>query len=132
MWFDARAKLAEIEGAPPATPATIATNAPLARPVSQLSQVSQPPGTGKPAPRVAEVASVATPPRPKPDHAPPARTDDPDAATFRHGQAPNGWPVTWTGRIVSLADWRDLTEWDRHGPDGRHWSGITRQWEHPD
>jgi hypothetical protein len=40
-------------------------------------------------------------------------------------------PRTWSGRVVSLADWRNLGEWDRHGPDGRHWNGITRQWEHP-
>jgi len=33
------------------------------------------------------------------------------------------------GRIESLTDWRDLSEWDRDGPDGRHWSGVTRQWE---
>jgi len=65
------------------------------------------------------------------DLAPPARADEPDAATFRHGQAPNGWPVTWTGRIVSLAAWRDLTAWERDGPDGRHWNGFTRQWEPP-
>ena len=38
MWFDARAKLAEIAGAPPATSATTATQAPDPRPVSQLSQ----------------------------------------------------------------------------------------------
>ena len=35
MWFDARAKLAEIEGQ---APATSATTAPAARPVSQVSQ----------------------------------------------------------------------------------------------
>lgn len=46
MWFDARAKLAEIAGQPSAT---TATQAPAARPVSQLSQVSQPPEPRKPA-----------------------------------------------------------------------------------
>lgn len=54
MWFDAKAKLAEIVGDTPATSATTATQPP---PVSQLSQVSQAP--------VAEnqffVAEVATP-----------------------------------------------------------------------
>jgi outer membrane protein TolC len=35
MWFDARAKLAEIMGQPPAT------QAPVARPMSQLSRLSQ-------------------------------------------------------------------------------------------
>lgn len=62
MWFDARAKLAEIAGQPPATSATTATKAPIARPVSQLSQVSQPPEAQNPVFRVASVATVATPP----------------------------------------------------------------------
>ena len=38
---------------------------------------------------------------------------------------------TWTGRVVSLADWRNLTDWERHGPKGRHWNGLTREWEIP-
>jgi hypothetical protein len=59
MWFDARAKLAEITGQPPATSRT---QAPAARPVSQMSQVSQPPEPRKPALNVASVAIVATPP----------------------------------------------------------------------
>ena len=46
MWFDARARLAEIEGRTPATLATPATK------------------RADPAPRVAEVASVAGPPDP--------------------------------------------------------------------
>ena len=97
MWFDVRAKLAEIEGRPPATSATPATQAPAARPVSQMSQVSQPPEARKPVSRVASVASVATPPRPKPDPAPPARTDglDTDAGAYLerlrlHGTATYG------------------------------------------
>ena len=43
MWFDTRAKLAEIEGRAPATPATTATN------------------RAEAPPRVADVADVATP-----------------------------------------------------------------------
>lgn len=38
-------------------------------------------------------------------------------------------PRTWAGRVVSLDDWRAMTDWDRHGPRGRNWNGITRQWE---
>lgn len=41
MWFDARAKLAEIVEQPPATSATTATQARAALTVSQLSRVSQ-------------------------------------------------------------------------------------------
>jgi len=44
----------------------------------------------------------------------------------------SGQPKTWTGRIVSLDDWRHLTAWEKHGPNGRHWNGITKQWEKPE
>jgi len=119
MWFDARAKLVEIAGQPPAASAT---QAPVASPVSRLSQVSQPPAPPNVTPRVAEVAIVATPP---------ARTSEPkpSAETFPHGLSVTGQPKTWTGRIVFLADWRDLTAWEKHGPNGRLWNGITRRWE---
>ncbi|TDL85814.1 hypothetical protein [Meridianimarinicoccus aquatilis] len=46
---------------------------------------------------------------------------------FAHGTGDR--PRTWTGRIVSLDDWRTLTEWERHGPNGRRWCGIARQWK---
>ena len=36
---------------------------------------------------------------------------------------------TWTGRVVSLADWRNLTKWERHGPNGRYWNCLTTEWE---
>lgn len=136
MWFDPRAKLAEIAGQPPATSATSATQAPAARPVSQVSQLSQAPEARKPAFRVATVASVATPPRPQPDLAPPARADglEPDPDGFPYGTACGMglFPRTWTGRVVSLAAWRELTGWERHGPRGRHWNGATGRWEHPE
>ena len=55
-----------------------------------------------------------------------------DIDDCRHGFAINSHPKTWTGQIVSLSDWRKLSDWDRHGPDGRHWNGATRRWEMPD
>ena len=112
MWFDPYAKLVEIAGHPPATSATTATQAQPVRPVSRLSQVSQARSAKErcaPA-NVADVATVATP----------------DA--FPHGLAINANPRTWTGRIVSLDEWRRLTEWERHGPNGRLWCGVTKQW----
>jgi len=118
MWFDTRAKLEESAGQPPAPfAATVA-------PVSQVSQVSQRPKANKPALRVAEVASVATPP---------ARAERPDqgAAAFPYGSSPGGRPLAWTGRVVSLADWRTLTDQERHGPNWRHWCGVTKQWLQP-
>lgn len=58
MWFNARAKLAEIQGQAPATSATPATQTPTSRLVSQLSQVSQRPA--KPAPlRPGPIAPIA-------------------------------------------------------------------------
>ena len=109
MWFDPKPKLAEITAQAPALVA-----------VSQVSQVSQSRMAREPAPRVASVAVVATPQQPKP-------------GAFPYGTVCNmgDAPRTWTGRIVSLDEWRRLTEWEKHGPNGQHWNGITRQWEKP-
>ena len=108
MWFDVRAKLAEIEGRPPAT---TATQAPAARPVSQVSQVSQPPEARKPAFRVASVASVATRPRPKSQPAPPARADglDPDAGAYLDRLHLRG-PATY-GAMASAMGWGATRAW---------------------
>ena len=107
MWFDAQAKLAEIAGHPPATSATPATNT---APMSQVSRVSQPPEAQKPALHGASVETLG------------ASKAKPDEETV------GGRAVTWTGRVVSLDDWRNLTAWDRKGPDGRHWCGISKAW----
>ncbi len=40
-----------------------------------------------------------------------------------------GRPVTWTGKVVSLEEWRRLSEWERHGSNDRVWNGLTQQWE---
>ena len=48
---------------------------------------------------------------------------------MRHGFAINGQPMTWTGNIVSLDAWRELSEWQKHGQNGRMWNGRTRKWE---
>ena len=111
MWFDVRAKLAEIEGRPPATSATPATQAPAARPVSQMSQVSQAPEAQKPAFRVASVATVATPPRSKPETLPPARADglDPDADAYLDRLHLHG-PATY-GAMASAMGWGATRAW---------------------
>ena len=110
MWFDAKAKLAEIAGDTLATSATTATQPP---PVSQLSRVSQAPVAENHS-FVAKVASVATPSAPR---------TEPD------GETVGGRAVTWTGKVVSLDDWRHLTAWEKHGPDGWHWCGISKAWK---
>ncbi len=48
---------------------------------------------------------------------------------YPHGQTVAGNPRTWTGKVVSLADRRDLSDWERHGSTGKQWNGQTRQWE---
>ncbi len=35
---------------------------------------------------------------------------------------------TFTGKIVSLEEWRNLPEWEQRGPNGRLWCGICREW----
>ena len=53
-----------------------------------------------------------------------------NADDFPHGHCRiTGRPRTWTGRVVSLEEWRRLSAWDRHGSTGKLWNGITRQWE---
>ena len=52
-----------------------------------------------------------------------------DNQTSPYGQTIGGLQRTWTGKVVSLSDWRNLTEWERHGSTGKIWNGITRKWE---
>lgn len=124
MWFDAKAKLAEIVGHPPATSATPATPATPAVPVSQLSRVSQAPVADKQS-FVAKVASVAA----SPTEPEPSGALDPDL--YRHGRSVAGGPLTWSGRVVNLDEWRGLSAWERHGPDGRLWCGLCHSWHFP-
>ncbi len=46
-----------------------------------------------------------------------------------YGTSPGGRPLTWTGKVVSLDDWRTLSEWEKHGPAGKSWSPETQTWE---
>lgn len=103
MWFDVSAVLAEIEGGREAAPET-----PNRKTTATATPV-----------RVAEVASVATPPTQDRK----ATTAPSDASA--HGLSVGGRPLTWTGRVVSLDDWRSLTEWQRHGPKTRSAKQIT-------
>jgi hypothetical protein len=93
MWFDARAKLAEIAGHPPG---------------DFCDNCDTSPGC---APRVASVASVATPLHPKSDPAPPARADglDPDAAAYLDRLHLHG-PQTY-GAMASTLGWGATRAW---------------------
>lgn len=102
MWFDASAALKQLGeggGDDAPPPATLATPA-------------------TPRARVAIVAKVAPP-----------EAQNQDDEHSRHGLSVAGHPITWTGRVVSLSNWRKLGAWDRHGPDGRHWCGIAQDWK---
>lgn len=61
---------------------------------------------------------------PGPERSPLAPTD-----ASPYGTGCGGLLRTWTGKIVSLDDWRNLTEWERHGSTGKMWNGLTRRWE---
>ncbi len=58
---------------------------------------------------------------------PPQQSPNPGPVPDKVGVG--GRPVTWTGKIVNLDEWRRLTDWERHGPNGRMWNGKTQQWE---
>lgn len=49
-------------------------------------------------------------------------------ATYKHGVSVAGNPITWTGRIVSKEDWLKLSDWEKHGPDGKIWDGSANAW----
>lgn len=83
---------------------------PRPEPVLSVLSVLSEGERAKPAPCV---ASVATPSAPR---------TEPD------GQTVGGRALTWTGRVVSLDEWRHLTAWDQKVPDGRHWCGISKAW----
>jgi len=115
-FFDTRAALEKIrkQRGTPATSATSATQ------------------EGKSGPHVAYVADVAAPLGQKPKNEgerilPVSEAPHPPEHPNKVGVG--GRPVTWTGKVVSLDEWRRLTEWERHGPDGKVWNGKTQQWE---
>lgn len=100
MWFDARAKLAEIAGQPPATSAT---QAPAAHPVSQVSQLSQAPEARRPAFRIASAAMPLT-----------------DVARARAAVLPTAPPIC---AACGVADWRvSLTDTERRRLHVACWS----------
>lgn len=78
---------------------------------------------------VASVADVATLPaqNPKSDHG------TPDPAPSLHGKGSVGGRArTWTGRVVSLDEWRNLTAWQRRGPERKRWCGDREAWVEAD
>lgn len=106
--FDPYAALAKIEkqGSPPATSATLATQT---TPSDHF---------------VAEVAGVATS---KPEIV--KNVSAHPEGDMRHGFSVSDRPKTWTGKVVSLEAWQQLSDWEKHGPGSRVWNGATKKWE---
>ena len=103
---------------------------PLTKPTKPTKPPAMPPPQG-----VSSVLSVLSEggqpvlraPRPRgsnPEITPPRQKPE----IFPYGQAFGGRPKTWTGRVVSLEEWRGLSAWDKRGPDGRLFCGICRVW----
>lgn len=45
------------------------------------------------------------------------------------GLSVGGNPRTWTGRVVSIEEWRRMSDWNKHGGTSKLWNGISRRWE---
>jgi hypothetical protein len=115
MFFDVQANLAEVLKQE-ATPATRATSATKRANVASVADVAG----GHPENQKTEIP-------PSPPKAAPDPHDTAQPARFSVG----GSPCTWTGKVVSLEEWKRLTDWERHGPNGRHWNALSGQWEYP-
>lgn len=126
MLFDVQSTLAEILSSPLATPATAATPALEIAPVSRVSQVSR----SQPA-ELQNVHALPVSQKSRVSQSQQAGNRAGDADQFRHGRSATGNPVTWTGRIVSLDEWKRLSAWERHGQDGRLFCGACREWVMP-
>ena len=114
MKFDLKAARARIEGKGHPAPCYGATRATRATQGPEIAAY------------VAQVARVACSTTPEPECLAPPQSC---VEMFPHGSGVGGRPLTWTGRVVSLDAWRSMSEWERHGPQGRHWNGISLQWE---
>lgn len=125
FFFDARAVAAKIQN----QQAAPANHAKLAKLDTET------------APHLADLADLATltgqnaksegernPPTFEPQ---PPRQQPPNLGPVPDKVGVGGRPVTWTGKVVSLDDWRNLSDWERHGPNGRVWNGKTQQWDRP-
>ena len=94
MWFDAQAALQGLGGAE-----------------SPRSELAAP---AKPArPTVANVADVAGGAVENSNTS--LRAIEPET-TSPYGASVGGRLLTYTGRVVSRATWRNLSDWERHGP----------------
>lgn len=126
MLFDVQAALDEILSSPLATPATVATPALEVAPVSRVSQVSR----SQPA-ELQNVHALPVSQKSRASQSQPAENTRDAAADLPRAFSITGRPLTWAGRVVSLDEWRGLSAWDRHGPNGRMFCGACHEWVVP-
>ena len=112
MQFDAYAALRKLEAEPAAA-------AILAIPAIPTSDER---------PKIAGIAEIAGGHVQKHENTPLTKTSD-EPTDYPYGRSIAGSPNTWTGKVVSLDEWRRLSGWDRHGSSGKMWSGQSRKWE---
>lgn len=127
MLFDVQAALAEILGTEAATLATLATNRGGVAGVASVAAPHPPhdAASGQVLPARAKRPANTAP------HSPIPSARGPE--TFPNGFCHlTGRPRTWSGKVVSLDDWRRLTDWERAGPAGRLFCGTCRAWVAPD
>ncbi len=125
FFFDTQAAVAKIQNrrVAPATSATPATQEVQNGPhVAEVAKVAAPFG------QIAKNGTGRNPPTTQPQP-PQQRPPNPGPVPDRVGVG--GRPRTWTGKVVSLDEWRRLSEWERHGPGGKVWNGKTQHWEKP-
>lgn len=122
-WLQAARQSTEGQAQPACPTGADADNPRQERVLSVLSVLSQ----GE-RPRAHPAEIVATPPQPKRE---PAKGQTPEAFPYGTACDMGDAPRTWTGRIVSLDEWRRLTEWEKHGPNGRLWCGLCQSWHMP-
>jgi hypothetical protein len=115
MFFDVKANLAEVLNQE-ATPATRATSATQGANVASVADVAG----GHPENQKTEIPHRAV-----------VSAADPHDTAHPSRLSVGGSPCTWTGKVVSLEEWKRLTDWERHGPNGRHWNALSRKWEYP-
>jgi hypothetical protein len=136
MWFDARAALEGIEGQERPKPATTGQRDSRNSQDSQGWAAHDMPQAQRDRGKFAEFARFATS-RPKANfaaqYAREARPVSDEGEVFPYGTACNlgDTPRTWNGHVVSLAKWHRLSEWEKHGPNGRIWCGLCRCWHMP-
>lgn len=41
-------------------------------------------------------------------------------------------PRCWQGKVVSITEWKALSDWERWGPQGATWNPLTARWEAAD